>query len=190
MGHCWQPTPSARAKLCSQFSFLFLSAGRRGGAAVPEDRLLMGKVSEGPCLLSISRPILLRSWASGPVLIYQVRNWGLFFLRGNRPALPEAGPPAPLNSFRTPRRVAPLATVCPVSRYRYHRCRGCCPCFEEAISDQRPEETPSACLWAPRPWPSPRDRPCRLCLFDLCNINSSKETGSSTFVFRLSLHLP
>lgn len=29
-----------------------------------------------------------------------------------------------------------------------------------------------------------------LCLFELCNINSSKEMGSSTFVFRLSLHLP
>lgn len=28
-----------------------------------------------------------------------------------------------------------------------------------------------------------------LCLFELCNINSSKEMSSSTFVFRLRLHL-
>lgn len=29
-----------------------------------------------------------------------------------------------------------------------------------------------------------------LCLFELCNINSSKEMGASTLVFRLSLRLP
>lgn len=38
------------------------------------------EASEGPWLLSISRPILLRCWASGPGLIYQVRNLYFFFL--------------------------------------------------------------------------------------------------------------
>lgn len=186
------------------------------------------EASEGPWLLSISRPILLRCWTSGPGLIYQVRNLYFFFLHTDsgyttrcfqrlgppaspaekglkssqpatcpvlgtcpRPAgsvslplsasessrsavsraasrgsdedsLPQlerreatgschvAGrpPPTPHDLFGTSCWAAALATV-PVRQYCYHRRRRCCPCFEEAISDQRPEETPSACRRAP-----------------------------------------